>query len=158
MRIGTLFLPAALILGGCGWFQSAPTPSETGGAKPNPAPPEQPIAETKPVKQAPRKIIRHVAPADAQPAPQEDAQLKDRFITVSAKCQSAEESYNQLKADSAQTGRALHPDISTAYFRMKTSLDMAKRELEGHQDPEARHSLDVAELSATKVLRAAGGH
>jgi hypothetical protein len=157
-------LSASLVLSGCGWFPAASPKAETVPKETPVAAPIAPVAESASPKPKSAKPSRPVATAEReavvpqQSPPQEDVALKDRFITVSAKCQSAEETYNQLKADSTQSGRGLHPDISTSYFRMKTALDMAKRELDRHEDEEARHSLEVAELAATKVLRAGGGH
>ena len=108
---------------------------------PPPAPPiEAPVAFDAP---APRR--------------QPDTKTKGRFITVTAKCQAAEEAYEQIRATSAQLGQKPHPDIMTAFSRMEIALDAARQEMDDGQTWEARESLDNAETSANKVLRAAGG-
>lgn len=87
----------------------------------------------------------------------EHKETKNRLINVTAKCKAAEEAYEDLRKSSAESGHIPHPRITTAFKRMKVALDAAHSELDDGKLEDARESLNIAEASATVVLRAAGG-
>jgi hypothetical protein len=136
------------------------TPSPASGA----ATREEPTA----VPMKAKKTLKAVEQADPAPEPPPPAspaktgvdaiKTKDRLITVTARCDAAEEAYRKIRNDSAQLGQTPHPSITESWSRMRLALDEARRELDRGEIAEARSSLDVAEASAGKVIRAGGGN
>ena len=93
----------------------------------------------------------------SSPSGKEYRETKNRLINVTAKCKAADEAYEDIRKSSAESGHIPHPRITTAYKRMKAALDAANSELDDGKLEDARESLNIAEASATVVLRAAGG-
>jgi hypothetical protein len=119
--------------------------------------PKQAIRRAKPIEYADRAPDGNERTATA-PTGVDSIQTKDRLITVTARCDAAEEAYQKIKDDSAQLGQTPHPSITQAWSKMRLALDSARRELDRGEIGEARASLDLAEASAGKVIRAAGGN
>lgn len=182
----TASLPAVALLGSaaCGWMNSSTTATRPAAASPpvaaapapNPAMSAAPVAATSPAVAPPTPAARLAAPVDAPPAPaatptappkapepvtgnsKDRIKTRDRYINVKAKCEAAEDTFSSLKRDSASLGHAPHPDIAAAFHRMRAALQTAGRELDSGEIENARESLDLAEASAAKVLRAGGGN
>ncbi|MFN0101095.1 MAG: hypothetical protein ACKV2U_03275 [Bryobacteraceae bacterium] len=114
--------------------------------------PVTPLAE---VESAPEAVPEHVP---LTPAPASKIKIKDRLTVVTARCDAAEEAYAKIKDDSSQLGQIPHSSITQAWSKMRLALDSARRELERGELDEAREDLDMAELAASKVIRAAGGN
>jgi hypothetical protein len=106
--------------------------------------------------------VEHVAdrPAVSEPARSgvDAIRTSDRLVNVTARCDAAEEAYRKIRDDSAQLGQIPHPGITQAWSRMRLALEGARKELDRGEEEQARSSLDVAEASAAKVIRSAGGN
>ncbi len=96
------------------------------------------------------------AARDSAPSQRELITTQQRLITVKAKCLSAEDAYRGIQRSTQRLGFSPHPDITTAYHRMKLAIESAEQELKDGKGPAARESLDLADASANQVLRAGG--
>lgn len=135
---------------------SRPATTDITGVQPQQQPPPPPALSATPQPVAPRTSP---PPQDPVPGNSKDRiKTRDRYINVKAKCEAAEDAFDQIKRDSTAGGGAPHPDIVNAYRRMKAALQSAQRELDAGEEANARESLDLAEVSAAKVLRAGGGN
>lgn len=179
MRSACCICLSAVVLWGCGVGQTTETePNENAPSQAEaPAAPSPDQAETAPSAAPPPAQAEAAPPPAAAPPPQRAAsapppavarsepasppkdlvKTKERLINVTAKCQAAEDAYNSIKMSTAKLGLSPNPEIATAFRRMQAAIEMARKELEEGQEADARESLTIAEASADKVLRAAGG-
>lgn len=163
----------AVLMGGGAqvWRALQEKPVAAGQTTPEPAPRRLVQSDSETPRPAATKIARSVRPVEPTEPAQEPVvseepavssldlvSTKDRLMAVTARCDAAEDAYRKVKDDSAQLGQMPHPSITQAWSRMRMALDSARRELDRGEISEARASLDVAEASAGRVVRAVGGN
>ncbi|MEZ5353883.1 MAG: serine/threonine-protein kinase [Bryobacteraceae bacterium] len=129
-----------------------------GGAPADPGPQtgsySRPLA---PRDSAPRAESR--IPRDAPPAITDSEsyrKAKSRLISVSAKARIAEETMDELKRNSERLGQLVHPETTSAFTRMRISLELAQKEIEAGDVEQALESLGIAEANANRVLKTGG--
>lgn len=132
--------------------RSEPQPSQPSYNHPAPAAAPKPA-----VTESPSPVSS--VPATKATAAIDEAtygRISARLVSVAAKVRIAEETFEQIRADSARLGQTPHPDISTANTRMKIALEVAKKELQADNVTAAEENLGIADASANRVLKAGG--
>jgi hypothetical protein len=65
----------------------------------------------------------------------------------------AEQSYQQLKADVAAQGLAVHPRTTGFYLQMQSRMESARRQLERGDAAGAAESLRIAREFAARIIQ-----
>lgn len=133
--------------------QAAPTPA------PRPVVERRPVEVSQPVEMpaAVTALPPAVAVASSGGVTAEEwQQLRTDFVRVSARVRIAENAVVPVRESLERSGQMLHPDTLTAMTRMQMSLELAKKDLEAGALAEAKENLRLADVFASRVLKAMG--
>jgi predicted Ser/Thr protein kinase len=129
--------------------EPAPGPEQPSPVQPSPSRPAAPSkARTSPASYEPAR--------PAQQAPAVPPELRDRFISVSAKVRTAQSLFDKMKSDLAARGLSLHPNILSSQQQMSVYLDLAQSQLKSGDFTGASDSLARVDAFASRILKEGG--